>query len=103
MRKSLFGKESNYIDWLWNERYQISITLFAALLPIVATLFIKIWEGEFRNGGYITIFHNFFAPPFFSLYLISHFPGCFARIIFAASSAKCFLRNDGNIVNSAIV
>lgn len=61
MRKSLFGKESNYIDWLWNERYQISITLFAALLPIVATLFIKIWEGEFRNGGYITIFHNFFS------------------------------------------
>ena len=36
-KKTLFGFSSSYIDWLLNERYQISITITAAILPVFVT------------------------------------------------------------------
>lgn len=43
MRKSLFNRESKYIDWLFNQRYQISVTIFAALLPTIISALARIF------------------------------------------------------------
>lgn len=42
MKKSILNRHSKYIDWLWTERYQVSVTVFAALLPAIVEVIIKI-------------------------------------------------------------
>ena len=46
MRKSFINWQSNYIDWLWNERYQVSVTVFAALLPVIVETIIRFNTGN---------------------------------------------------------
>ena len=41
MKRSIFNRQSKYIDWIWNERYQVSITLFAALLSPIVEIILK--------------------------------------------------------------
>lgn len=49
MRKSLFNKESKYIDWLFNQRYQISVTIFAALLPTIISALARIFGADHKG------------------------------------------------------
>lgn len=35
MKKIVLSRQSKYIDWLWSERYQLSVTVFAALIPMI--------------------------------------------------------------------
>lgn len=39
-KKTILGHESNYIDWLFSERYQISITVGSAILPALISLLV---------------------------------------------------------------
>ena len=49
MRKNSVYFSSPYWHWLWSERYQISVTLFAALLPVIANLIS--WISNWKNVG----------------------------------------------------
>lgn len=47
MKKSILNRQSKYIDWIWGERYQISITLFAAMLPPIIDIILKFfYDGK---------------------------------------------------------
>lgn len=52
MKKNVLNWQSKYLDWLWSERYQISVTVFAAMLPAIAT---KLWD--FSNDGKCSCCH----------------------------------------------
>lgn len=49
MRKNSALFDSPYWHWLWTERYQISVTVFAALLPVIVNLI-----SGMSNGGNVT-------------------------------------------------
>lgn len=103
-KKTLFGFSSNYVDWLLNERYQISVTIFAATLPAVLpniySFFTKTnracscCSNDMQNGTLFVNYNSLFQAIFIAFTLFV--------LIFNMNRTKKMLKDGKNLIESYI-
>lgn len=93
-KKTLFGFSSNYIDWFLNERYQISVTIIAAILPTFVT---SIYHDVPNGTSLVMLFKNhnsLFQAIFIAFTLFV--------LIFNMNRTKKMLKDGKNLIESYI-
>lgn len=97
MRKNSALFDSPYWHWLWNERYQISVTVFAALLPVIANLITKI--SSWVNDDAHNIFGDLLGKDNSLFQAIFIFLTLFVLIYNMRKTKECLINNKELIAN----